>query len=203
MTVALVVLNWNGKEILERFLPEMLQYSKEATIYVIDNNSSDDSIDLLATKFPDIKRIINKENLGYAGGYNAGLKNIKEDLICLINNDIRVTKNWLPPIINFFKNNSNTGIVQPHILDEKEPSLFEYAGAAGGYIDRFGYPFCRGRIFDQIEQDEGQYNENQNIFWASGACLFIRNTLFQELDGLMKIFLCIKKKLIFAGEQTT
>ena len=116
MTVALVVLNWNGKEILERFLPEMLRYSKEATIYVIDNNSTDDSIDLLTTEFPDIKRIINEENLGYAGGYNAGLKNIKEELICLINNDIRVTKNWLPPIINFFKNNSNTGIVQPHIL---------------------------------------------------------------------------------------
>jgi GT2 family glycosyltransferase len=188
MTVALVVLNWNGKELLKRFLPEMLRYSKEATIYVIDNDSTDDSIDFLSTEFPEVNPIINTENLGYAGGYNAGLKGIKEELICLINNDIRVTKNWLPPIINFFKNNSNTGIVQPHILDEKDPSLFEYAGAAGGYIDRFGYPFCRGRIFDQIEQDQGQYEGNQNIFWASGACLFIRNALFQKLDGFDEDF---------------
>ena len=188
MTVALVVLNWNGKEILKRFLPEMIQYSKEATIYVIDNNSTDDSIDFLTTEFPDVSRIINKENLGYAGGYNAGLKEIKEEIICLVNNDIRVTKNWLLPIINFFKNNSNTGIVQPHILDEKDPSLFEYAGAGGGYIDRLGYPFCRGRIFDQIEKDDGQYNGNQNVFWASGACLFIRNTLFQKLGGFDEDF---------------
>jgi GT2 family glycosyltransferase len=188
MTVALVVLNWNGKELLKRFLPEMLRYSKEATIYVIDNDSTDDSIDFLSTEFPEVNSIINTENLGYAGGYNAGLKGIKEELICLINNDIRVTKNWLPPIINFFKNNSNTGIVQPHILDEKDPSLFEYAGAAGGYIDRFGYPFCRGRIFDQIEQDQGQYEGNQNIFWASGACFFIRNALFQKLDGFDEDF---------------
>jgi len=188
MTVALVVLNWNGKELLKRFLPEMLRYSKEATIYVIDNGSTDDSIDFLSTEFPEVNLIINTENLGYAGGYNTGLKGIKEELICLINNDIRVTKNWLPPIINFFKNNSNTGIVQPHILDEKDPSSFEYAGAAGGYIDRFGYPFCRGRIFDQIEQDQGQYEGNQNIFWASGACLFIRNALFQELDGFDEDF---------------
>ena len=188
MTVALVVLNWNGKELLKRFLPEMLRYSKEATIYVIDNDSTDDSIDFLSTEFPEVNSIINTENLGYAGGYNAGLKGIKEELICLINNDIRVTKNWLPPIINFFKNNSNTGIVQPHILDEKDPSSFEYAGAAGGYIDRFGYPFCRGRIFDQIEQDQGQYEGNQNIFWASGACFFIRNALFQKLDGFDEDF---------------
>lgn len=188
MTVALVVLNWNGKELLKRFLPEMLRYSKEATIYVIDNDSTDDSIDFLSTEFPEVNPIINTENLGYAGGYNAGLNGIKEELICLINNDIRVTKNWLPPIINFFKNNSNTGIVQPHILDEKDPSLFEYAGAAGGYIDRFGYPFCRGRIFDQIEQDQGQYEGNQNIFWASGACFFIRNALFQKLDGFDEDF---------------
>ena len=188
MTVALVVLNWNGKELLKRFLPEMLRYSKEATIYVIDNDSTDDSIDFLSTEFPEVNPIINTENLGYAGGYNAGLNGIKEELICLINNDIRVTKNWLPPIINFFKNNSNTGIVQPHILDEKDPSSFEYAGAAGGYIDRFGYPFCRGRIFDQIEQDQGQYDGNQNIFWASGACLFIRNALFQKLDGFDEDF---------------
>jgi len=188
MTVALVVLNWNGKELLKRFLPEMLRYSKEATIYVIDNDSTDDSIDFLSTEFPEVNPIINTENLGYAGGYNAGLNGIKEELICLINNDIRVTKNWLPPIINFFKNNSNTGIVQPHILDEKDPSSFEYAGAAGGYIDRFGYPFCRGRIFDQIEQDQGQYEGNQNIFWASGACFFIRNALFQKLDGFDEDF---------------
>ena len=203
MTVALVVLNWNGKEILERFLPEMLQYSKEATIYVIDNNSLDDSIDLLATKFPDIKRIINKENLGYAGGYNAGLKNIKEDLICLINNDIRVTKNWLPPIINFFKNNSNTGIVQPHILDEKEPSLFEYAGAAGGYIDRFGYPFCRGRIF--IKLNKMKVNTMKIKIYSGPQALVSLYGIrfFKSLMVLMKIFLCIKKKLIFAGEQTT
>ena len=142
MTVAVVILNWNGKKMLQRFLPEIVLHSKEASIYVIDNNSSDDSIAFIKNEFPNVKTVVNPDNLGYAGGYNLGLKGIKEDILCLINNDVRVTKNWLPPIIDFFKSNPNTQAAQPHILDENQPTKFEYAGAAGGYIDRFGYPFC-------------------------------------------------------------
>ena len=188
MTVAVVILNWNGKKMLQRFLPEIVLHSTEASIYVIDNNSSDDSIAFIKNEFPNVKRVVNPDNLGYAGGYNLGLKGIKEDILCLINNDVRVTKNWLPPIIDFFKSNPNTQAAQPHILDENQPTKFEYAGAAGGYIDRFGYPFCRGRIFDTLEEDKGQYDGNEAVFWASGACLFIRNKLFNELEGFDEDF---------------
>jgi GT2 family glycosyltransferase len=188
MKLALVLLNWNGIEMLKRFLPDLIEYSKEATIYVIDNNSTDDSVAHLKSNFPQINLIQNPSNLGYAGGYNKGLENIKEELLCLINNDIRVTENWLPPILKLFKYNPNIAAAQPHILDEKDHYKFEYAGAAGGYIDRFGYPFCRGRIFDYLEKDQGQFNGDESIFWASGACLFIRNELFNQANGFDKDF---------------
>ncbi|MDB4643597.1 glycosyltransferase family 2 protein [Flavobacteriaceae bacterium] len=188
MKLALVLLNWNGVEMLKRFLPDLIEYSKEATIYVIDNNSTDNSVAHLKSNFPQINLIQNPSNLGYAGGYNKGLENIKEELLCLINNDIRVTENWLPPILKLFKSNPNIAAAQPHILDEKDHSKFEYAGAAGGYIDRFGYPFCRGRIFDHLEKDQGQFNGDESIFWASGACLFIRNELFKQANGFDEDF---------------
>ena len=195
MKVAVVLLNWNGKEMLQRFLPDIIQNSPEASVYVIDNDSSDDSIIFLKMVFPDIKIIINPKNLGYAGGYNLGLKRIKEDLLCLINNDVRVTNNWLPPIIDFFKNNPSTSAAQPHILDEKNPDKFEYSGAAGGYIDRFGYPFCRGRIFDSLEKDLGQYDDNKSIFWASGACFFVRNKVFKKLKGFDEDFFMYQEEI--------
>jgi GT2 family glycosyltransferase len=184
MKIAIVILNWNGKKLLETFLPSVIEYSKEATIYVADNASTDDSISYVKSNFPNVSIIKNNENGGYAKGYNDALKYVKEDILCLLNNDVEVTKNWLLPIFETFRDEQNTAIVQPKLLDYNNKNYFEYAGAAGGFIDKFGYPYCRGRIFNTIEKDTGQYNDRTNIFWASGACLFIRNRVFKELNGL-------------------
>lgn len=188
MKIAIVILNWNGKKLLEQFLPSVVEFSKEATIYVADNASSDDSIKFIKENHPSVKIIQNKENNGYAKGYNDALKCIEADIFCLLNNDVEVTKYWLLPIINAFTANKNTAIIQPKLLDYKNRDFFEYAGAAGGFIDKYGYPYCRGRIFNTIEKDSGQYNDTSEIFWASGACLFIRNTVFDELQGLDERF---------------
>tara|TARA_R110002050_G_scaffold24083_3_gene64363 strand:- start:153798 stop:154787 length:990 start_codon:yes stop_codon:yes gene_type:complete len=188
MQFAIVILNWNGKELLEQFLPSVIEYSQEADIYVADNASTDDSITFLKTSFPSVKIIQNKENGGYAKGYNDALKHIKADAFCLLNSDVEVTENWLTPIKYTFINNTNTAIIQPKLLDFKNRAYFEYAGAAGGFIDKYGYPYCRGRIFDTIEKDLGQYNDTSEIFWASGACLFIKSHVFHELNGLDDCF---------------
>lgn len=181
--IAVVILNWNGQKLLEQFLPSVLQYSENATIYVADNASTDDSISFLKTTFPTIKIIQNKGNFGYAKGYNEALKFVDEDIYALVNSDIEVTENWLKPILEIFAKEPKTAIIQPKILDYKRKEYFEYAGAAGGFIDQFGYPFCRGRIFENIEKDKKQYNDDNEIFWASGACFFIRNEIFEELNG--------------------
>ena len=183
MKFALVILNWNGQKLLETFLPFVVKYADGHKIYVIDNASTDSSISFLETYFPDVNCIKLKQNLGYAGGYNEGLKQIDSDIYCLLNSDIEVTKNWLKPISDIFKNNENTTIVQPKILDYHHKNRFEYAGAGGGFIDQLGYPFCRGRVFDTLEEDQGQYNDQKDVFWASGACLFIRANAFKELQG--------------------
>ena len=188
MKIAVVILNWNGKALLQKFLPSIIEHSREATIYVADNASTDDSIAFVTSNFPEIKIIRNKENGGYAKGYNDALKHLDEDVFCLVNSDIEVTKNWLSPILNTFKTESNTAIIQPKILDYKKKTHFEYAGAAGGFIDKYGYPYCRGRIFDTIEEDKGQYNINSEIFWASGACFFIRKEVFNTLNGFDESF---------------
>lgn len=181
--IAVVILNWNGKALLEQFLPSVIKYSDNAKIYVADNDSTDDSIAVVAEHFPTIKIIQNAENGGYAKGYNDALKQIEAPLLCLLNSDIEVTENWLQPIVSEFNTDSNIAIIQPKILDYKNKSHFEYAGAAGGFIDKYGYPYCRGRIFDSIEEDKGQYNDTKTIFWASGACFFIKNSVFKTLDG--------------------
>lgn len=188
MKIAVVILNWNGKKLLEQFLPSIAENSKEATIYVADNASTDDSVAFVKSSFPSIIIIENDVNGGYAKGYNDAVKNLKEDIICLLNNDVEVSKNWLSPIIDIFNNEQNTAIVQPKLLDFNRKDYFEYAGAAGGFIDKFGYPYCRGRIFNTIEKDSGQYNDVADIFWASGACLFIRNQIFKKLNGLDESF---------------
>ncbi len=188
MEVAIVILNWNGKGLLETFLPSVIRYSKEATIYVADNASSDHSVDFVSTHFPSVKIIQNTENGGYAKGYNDALKHIKADIFCLVNSDIEVSEHWLTPIISTFNSEPQTAIIQPKILDYKQKTHFEYAGAAGGYIDKYGYPFCRGRIFNTIEADTNQYNENSEIFWASGACFFIRANVFNTLNGFDESF---------------
>lgn len=181
--IAIVILNWNGKNLLHQFLPKVLQFSESATIYVIDNASTDDSVAFVAEKFPEITLIQHPENYGFAKGYNEGLKQVKEPLWCLLNSDIEVTENWLLPVLHLFDADKTIGIIQPKILDFKDRDYFEYAGAAGGFIDKYGFAFCRGRLFDTVEKDYGQYNDVTPVFWASGACFFIRSAVFRQLNG--------------------
>jgi GT2 family glycosyltransferase len=183
MKIAVVILNWNGKKLLEQFLPSVVQNSPEATIYLADNASTDDSISFVSNHFPTVKIIKNEYNFGFAQGYNEALKNVETDIYALVNSDVEVTPNWLQPILETFKNEANTAIVQPKILDYKRKDYFEYAGAGGGFIDKYGYPFCRGRLFDTIEKDFGQFDDEREIFWASGACFFIRSSVYKELNG--------------------
>jgi GT2 family glycosyltransferase len=183
MKIAVVILNWNGVKLLEQFLTSVIQYSKEASIYVADNASTDDSIGFVKQHFPSVKIIENKGNYGYAKGYNEALISVEEEIYALVNSDIEVTENWLQPIVSLFENEQQTAIIQPKILDFKNKEYFEYAGAGGGFIDKYGYPFCRGRIFDTIEKDSGQFNDTTEIFWASGACFFIRKAVFRDLNG--------------------
>jgi len=193
-SIAVVLLNWNGVELLKKFLPTIVAYSKDAVIYIADNKSTDDSKTFVTTNFKDIHWIQLSDNYGYAKGYNEALKHVHEEYICLLNTDIEVTENWLQPILNTFKNNNEIGIIQPKILDYKNKSYFEYAGAAGGFIDKYGFPFCRGRIFDTIEKDENQY-PSQEIFWASGACLFIKNSVFKDLNGFDDLFFAHQEEI--------
>jgi len=169
--------------LLEQFLPSVVAFSEEATIYVADNASTDTSIEVIQKQSPSVKIIQNLGNFGFAKGYNEALQFVEEPFYALVNSDIEVTKNWLVPIIEMFENESETAIIQPKILDYKKKTHFEYAGAAGGFIDKFGYPFCRGRIFETIEEDKNQYNDEIPIFWASGACFFIRKEVFRKLNG--------------------
>ena len=185
MKIAIVILNWNGQDLLEKFLPTIIKFSnfKNVEIYVADNASTDNSVSFVKEHFPSIKIVQNKTNGGYAKGYNDALKHINADVFALVNSDIEITENWLNPIISVFENEPKTAIVQPKILDYKNKNLFEYAGAAGGFIDKFGYPYCRGRVFSNLETDNGQYNDTIEIFWATGACLFIRSEVFNNLNG--------------------
>ncbi|WP_417200342.1 glycosyltransferase family 2 protein [Bizionia sp.] len=188
MKIAVVILNWNGQKLLEQFLPAVMAFSEEANIYVADNASTDDSVHYIKENFPEITIIENSENGGYAKGYNDALKQVEEDIYCLLNSDVEVTENWLESILEEFENNPATAIIQPKILDYKNKTYFEYAGAAGGFIDKYGYPFCRGRVFNTLEKDNKQYNDKTNIFWASGACFFIRKSVFKNLGGFDESF---------------
>ena len=184
MKTAIVILNWNGEKLLEQFLPSIVNFSaKEAVIYVADNASTDASIAFVKEFFPAVNIVENVLNGGYAKGYNNALQSIEADIYCLINSDVAVTKNWLPPILELFKKEKNTAIIQPKILDFKNQKKFEYAGAGGGFIDFFGYPYCRGRIFNNLEVDNHQFNDVTDIFWASGACFFIRANVYHQLNG--------------------
>ena len=183
MKIAVVILNWNGEKLLEQFLPSIVQYSQEATVYVADNASTDDSISYVKAFFPTVKIIKNESNLGFAEGYNEALQRVDAELLALVNSDIEVTENWLKPILETFEKEPKTAIIQPKILDYKNKEYFEYAGAAGGFTDKYGYMFCRGRIFETLEKDNGQYDDNCEIFWASGACFFIRSSVYKELKG--------------------
>lgn len=183
MQIAIIILNWNGRALLEKFLPKVITYSEGAHIYVADNNSDDDSVEFVQKHYPEVSVIKNSINGGFAKGYNDALQHVKEDLWCLLNSDVEVTPGWLEPVKELFNDYPDTAIAQPKILDYKQKDHFEYAGAAGGFIDRLGYPFCRGRIFQSLEKDDGQYHDIREIFWATGACMFIRAGVFKALGG--------------------
>ena len=186
MKTAIVILNWNGRSLLEQFLPDLIKYSSDAELWVIDNASTDDSCVFLRQQYPEIKQVVLDQNYGFAKGYNLGLKSIDADLYCLLNNDVAVSKNWLSPMQAAF-NESTLAIAQPLMLQYNQRQLFEYAGAAGGYIDRYGFPYCRGRLFEQLEENTGQYKTG-HCFWASGACFFIRRNVWEELNGFDEDF---------------
>lgn len=190
MKIAIVILNWNGKQLLKDFLPSLTKYSNDHPIYVIDNNSKDNSVNFITKNYPNVNIIKNNKNYSYAKGYNTGLKNIDADLFCLLNNDVEVTLNWLSPILEAFRTNKSLVIAQPKILDYNKNNKFEYAGAAGGYIDFLGYSYCRGRVYSTIESDIGQFNQNSEIFWASGACFFIKKSVFDQFNGFDEEFVC-------------
>ena len=180
---AIVILNWNGVAFLKKYLPILKEKSPEAlcNIYVIDNDSKDESILFLRENHANVGLIQNRKNFGFAGGYNEGLKNIHEPIVCLINSDIEVTDNWLQPILYHFNQFPNVASIQPKILDLKDKNKFEYAGGSGGFYDHFGYAVCRGRYFDHVEEDTGQYDDIVDLFWASGCCIFVRNSVFREV----------------------
>ena len=181
--VAVVILNYNGEKFLKDFLGNVVQNSQEADIYVIDNASVDGSLAFVSDNFSDVKIIRLKENLGFAGGYNEGLKEIPNPYFLLLNSDVEVTPNWLTPLISRIKSGQNIVAVQPKILDFRQKDRFEYAGAAGGFLDVFGYAFCRGRVFDSLEADHGQYDDARQIFWATGACFLIKAAVFKDFGG--------------------
>lgn len=181
MEIAVVVLNWNGESLLKTFLPSVIAHSKKAKIYIIDNGSSDDSALFVQKNCPEVHWIGLDKNYGFAGGYNKGLSSINADVYCLLNSDVEVTEGWLNPFKTAFLD-SGLDIAQPLILDYKKKTHFEYAGAAGGMLDRLGYPYCRGRVFDALEENIEQYKA-ATILWASGACIFIRAKTFHALQG--------------------
>ena len=183
--VAIVILNWNGAKMLKQYLPTVLNYSRdEAAVYVADNASSDDSVELLRREFPECKLIVLEKNWGFAEGYNKALAQIEAEYYLLLNSDIEVTHHWLTPLYEFMDVHPEVAACQPKLLSIYNKDMFEYAGASGGYLDRYGYPFCRGRIFETVEEDNGQYDYVTEILWATGAALMIRAKDYWDAGGL-------------------
>ena len=185
---AIVILNYNGRELLRKFLPSVIQFSVPARIIVADNFSSDGSSEVVLNEFPTIELIQIPANFGFCGGYNFALKKVEAEFYVLLNSDVEVTQDWLEPIVRLMRANPAIASAQPKILSYQNRTQFEYAGAAGGFIDRLGYPFCRGRIFNYSEEDTGQYNDTRRVFWSTGACMAIRARAFHEMGGLDEDF---------------
>lgn len=181
---AVVILNYNGAGMLRRFLPSVIKYSPEASIYVADNGSSDESCDVVRNEFPAVKLMVLDHNYGFAEGYNRALAQVDEEYAVLLNSDVEVTRGWLSPMTQFLDSNPEVAACQPKLLSFKQKDFFEYAGAAGGFIDKWGYIFCRGRIFNTVERDSGQYDDTTDVFWATGAALMIRNEVYKNNGGL-------------------
>ncbi len=187
--VAVVIVHWNRKYLLEKFLPAVIASTYPNLKVVLADNASDDgSVDYVRSHFPQIKIVINAHNYGYAGGYNSALKQIEADYYVLLNNDIEVPSGWIEPVVEAMEADNTIGACQPKMLDYHDKALFEYAGACGGFIDKYGFPFCRGRLFDTLEHDYGQFDNPVSVFWATGACLFIKAKLFHEVGGFDENF---------------
>lgn len=186
LKTAVVILNWNGKKFLEKFLPTLIEYTTNPNteIIIADNASTDESLAYLNKNHPEIKQILFDKNYGFTGGYNKALMQIDAEYFVLLNSDIEVTENWLTPLIQLMDSDQTIAACQPKIKSYHNKNLFEYAGASGGFIDKYGYPFCRGRILNTLESDENQYNDTIEIFWATGACMFVRAELFKKAEGL-------------------
>ena len=185
MKTAIVILNWNGRKMLEQYLPSVIEYSRDdATIIVADNASSDDSLAFLQTHYPEVQTIVLDQNYGFADGYNRALKQVEAEYYVLLNSDVEVTHHWLEPLVEYMDVHEEVAACQPKLLSYVDKGKFEYAGASGGYIDHYGYPFCRGRLFDSVENDNGQYDYATSVLWATGACLFIRSKDYWLADGL-------------------
>ncbi|HYF67935.1 MAG TPA: glycosyltransferase family 2 protein [Ohtaekwangia sp.] len=212
---AVVILNYNGENLLKQFLPSVIQHSENAEVIVADNGSTDESIRVLEAQFPAVRVIKLGHNYGFCGGYNRALKQVQADYYVLLNSDIEVTPKWLTPMVDLLDKNNDMATVQPKILSYSKRNYFEYAGAAGGLIDSFGYPFCRGRIFDHAEEDDNQYNDIRPVFWSTGACMMIRAEMYHRFNGLDEDFfahmeeidLCWKihragQKVMYCGHST-
>jgi GT2 family glycosyltransferase len=183
---SVVILNWNGRELLEQFLPLVLAHTvnEECRVVVADNGSTDDSVDFLRSRFPEVPLVILDKNYGFAEGYNKALQQVDSEYVVLLNSDVETTPGWLPTLVSFMDSHPEVAALQPKILSHTRRDHFEYAGAAGGFIDRYGYPFCRGRILEVVEKDRGQYDEPVPVFWATGACLLIRKNDYTSHGGL-------------------
>lgn len=186
MRTAVIILNWNGAEMIKKFLPSVVEHSLEADVIVADNGSTDDSLSMLAREFPTVKTIVLDKNYGFAEGYNRAIKQVegKYEYVVLLNSDVEVTEDWLTPLLSFMDENPDCAACQPKLLAYHDKQMFEYAGAAGGFIDKFGYPYCRGRIFSTVEKDEGQYDSPLAIHWATGACMMVRTKDYLDYGGL-------------------
>ena len=182
--VAVVILNYNGSRMLREFLPSVIEYSNEALVAVADNGSTDDSLQVIQSDFPQVRLLRLVCNYGFAEGYNKALELVDAEYFVLLNSDVEVTPGWLVPLLDFMESHPEAAACQPKILSYHNKTLFEYAGASGGFIDRYGYPFCRGRVFDTVEEDKGQYDDACRVFWATGAAMMVRSRAYKDAGGL-------------------
>jgi GT2 family glycosyltransferase len=194
--IAIVILNWNGRKYLEQFIPNILQSSySNYELVIADNGSADDSIEFLKKRYPALRTILLDKNYGFAGGYNKALQQVESDYYVLLNSDVEVQPGWLEPMVALLENDLTIAACQPKILSFHNKKMFEYAGAAGGWIDKYGYPFAKGRIFDVCEEDKGQYDQTEPIFWASGASLFIRSAIYHQMKGFDEYFFAHQEEI--------
>ncbi|MDD4759727.1 MAG: glycosyltransferase family 2 protein [Bacteroidaceae bacterium] len=195
--ISVIILNWNGAAMMRRFLPSVVEHSAEAEVIVADNGSTDDSLEMLKEEFPTIRVIPFEKNYGFAEGYNKALEKIETPYALLLNDDVEVTRDWLVPLLTFMESHPKVAACQPKLLSEKQRDHFEYAGACGGFLDYLGYPYCRGRMMEVVEKDEGQYDTPCAIFWGSGAALMVRTAIYKEVGGLDRRFFAHMEEIDF------